>query len=129
MIEFLLCACLYEWSRWFKTSIGLDQQMNRIVRVLWIFLSSHRYANLCSLFHPLCLWGWSSDNIFLAVSALDWARLNFAIDPVDVMGDTGVDPRLVLLTAPIAPADHAHQSHLVLVFADKRTTRVSLLVE
>lgn len=60
------------------------------------------------------------------VSTLDWVCLNFVADPIDVMCDTGVDPRLILLPTPIAPADHTHQSHLVIVSTDKRATRVSL---
>lgn len=57
---------------------------------------------------------------------LDWAGLHFLIDPANVVGDTGVHTGFVPLPAPIAPADHTHQSHTVVVLADKRTTRVSL---
>lgn len=57
---------------------------------------------------------------------LDGVRLDFAVDPVDVVSDAGVDPGLIPLPAPVAPADHTHQSHLVIVSTDKRATRVSL---
>lgn len=60
---------------------------------------------------------------------LDRVCLNFAVDPVNVMGDTGVDPGLILLPAPVAPADHAHQGHLVIVSTDERAARVSLWVQ
>lgn len=58
--------------------------------------------------------------------ALQRIGLNFAIDPIDVAGDAGIDPGLVLLSAPIAPADHAHQGHPVIVSTDERTPRISL---
>lgn len=68
-------------------------------------------------------------NFFFAwFLALDWVCFNFAIDPVNVMGHTGVDPRLILLPTPVTPADHAHQSHLAIVSTDKWPTRVSLWV-
>lgn len=79
--------------------------------------------------HQLCLWVWSSINIFAVSRTLDRVCLNFAVDPVDVMGDTGVDSRLILLPAPIAPADHTHQSHLVIVSTDERAAGVSLWVK
>lgn len=60
---------------------------------------------------------------------LDWVCFDDAIDPVDVMGHTGIDPRLILLPAPITPADHTHQSHLAIVSTDKWTTGVSLCVK
>lgn len=81
------------------------------------------------LLYTLRLWVWSSSNVVFAASlTLDGVCLDFAVDPVDVMGDTGVDPGLIYLPAPIAPADHTHQSHLVIVPTDKRATRVSLWV-
>lgn len=65
----------------------------------------------------------------MAVSlTLDRVCFDFALDPVNVMGHTGVDPRLIPLPAAVAPADHTHQSHLVVVPTDKRATRVSLWV-
>lgn len=79
------------------------------------------------LFYPLCLWVRSSIKIFFAVSlTLDWVCLNYTVNPVDVMGDAGVDPGLILLPTPIAPTDHTHQGHLVVVPTDERATRVSL---
>lgn len=65
-------------------------------------------------------------HLLLVSLTLDRVCCNFAIDPVDVMGDTCVDPRLIPLPTPIAPADHTHQSHLVIVSADERAARVSL---
>lgn len=57
---------------------------------------------------------------------LDWVFLNFAVNPADVMSDTGVDTRLISLTTTIAPADHTHEGHPVIVSANKWATRVSL---
>lgn len=79
---------------------------------------------ICCFTH--CVWSY---NIFAVSLSLDRIGLNFVADPVDVMGDTGVDPRLILLPAPIAPADHTHQSHPVIVSTDERATRVTLWVK
>lgn len=57
---------------------------------------------------------------------LKWVGLHFAICPVNIFGDVSIDPRLVLLSAPIAPADHTHQSHLAIVSTDERPAGVSL---
>lgn len=62
----------------------------------------------------------------LSLFSLHWIGLNFATDPLDVIGDAGIDPRLVPLSAPVAPADHAHQSHPVVISTDERTPRISL---
>lgn len=58
--------------------------------------------------------------------ALQRIGFHFAVDPIDVAGDAGIDPGLVLLPTPITPADHAHQGHPVIVSTDEGTPRISL---
>lgn len=64
--------------------------------------------------------------LHLLCPSLCWVDLHFATNPLDVLGDAGIDPWLVLLSAPVAPADHAHQSHPVIILTDERTPRISL---
>lgn len=65
----------------------------------------------------------------MSLSTSDLIFFYYVVDPADVIGDPRVDPRLVRQSAPITPAGHTHQSHLVLVFTDKGATRVSLWVK
>lgn len=62
----------------------------------------------------------------LPLFALHRIGLHFVIDPLDVVGDAGVDSGLVLHPAPIAPADHAHQSHPVIISADEGAPGIPL---
>lgn len=65
-------------------------------------------------------------HLFAVSPTLDRVCFNFAVDPVDVIGDACVDPGLILMAAPVAPADHAHQSHPVLGLTHQGAARVSL---
>lgn len=121
-----MCISVVECSCWFKTSVSL----NKSPVDLSVYLLNDKHICLCWFSH--CIYGLGlSNNTFFAVSlTLEyWVCLNFAIDPADVIGDSGVDPRLIPLPAPVAPADHTHQSHPVIVPTDERAARVALQVK
>lgn len=108
--------------------ISTDEQKQSPVGLPVYLLKDN--TRVCLLFYPLCLWVWSSNTLPLqCLLILDWVCSDYAIDPVDVMGHTGINPGLILLPAPITPADHTHQSHLAIVSTDKWTTGVSLCVK
>lgn len=102
--------------------------MNRTT-ALWISLVDllqDQHICVCCFTH--CAYGYghptTSSSLFSPI--LDRVCLNYAIDPVDVMCDTGVHAGRVFLPAPVAPADHAHQSHSAIVGTDQWATGVSL---
>lgn len=83
---------------------------------------------LCLLVRPRFSWVTSSNNILSSRVSPVLHRVchHFLIDPVDVICHAGVHPWCVLLSAPVAPANHAHQSHPAVAGTDQWATRVSL---
>lgn len=105
-----------------------DQQMNRTT-ALWISLVDLlKDKHICVCCFTRCAYGLghptTSSSLFSPI--LDRVCLDFLVDPVDVMCDTGVHPGRVFLPAPVTPADHAHQSHPAIVGTDQWATGVSL---
>ena len=84
------------------------------------------HISLC-LFRVICMGVYSSHTALPQFLDLDiMVCPPFAVYPVNVAGDSGIHPRLALLATAIAPADHTHQSHLAILWTDKRTARVAL---
>lgn len=109
-------------------SLDSDQERDRTT-ALWISQSSTTSrvnASVCVCCCAHCPHGCGHPTTPTVSPVLHRVRPHFLVDPIDVMCDAGVDPRLVLLSAAVAPADHAHQSHLAVAGTDQRATRVSL---
>lgn len=102
-----------EENAWFVTA-----QPNKLLKVFLSFLLHFPQNKTTSKFVAF--------PSAAAAASVQWPSVNSAPDPAGEGVDVGVDARLVLLAAAVAPAHHAGDVEGSIVLAHQRSTRVAL---